>query len=94
MGIFRKGTVMAKKKKSEKPPEDKRKKFLRVVAPRVRKAMKAISLIGNQAGSAYEYTSEDVAHIINALRTAVDGVETAYTSKGKVSVEFTFTEKG
>lgn len=81
---------MGKKRKAEKPVESKHDKFMRVVAPRVRKAMKAISLIGNQAGSAYEYTEQDVAHIITALRVAVDAVETVYTSKGKVEVKFSF----
>lgn len=90
MGIIRKGFVMGKKKKVAKPAEDKHKKFLRVVAPRVQKAIKAISLISNQAGATYSYTEDDVAQIMTALQVAVDSVSTAYTSKGKVNVEFTF----
>jgi len=77
-----------KKRNSSEPAEDKHDKFKRVVTPRIKKALKAISLIGNQAGSAYEYTPDDVANIITALRLAVDAVEKRYASTGKQEVDF------
>lgn len=80
---------MGKKKKNSKPAEDKHEKFMRVVTPRVGKALKAIRLISNQAGAAYSYTEDDVAQIITALRDAVDNVEGCYLSKNKQEVDFT-----
>lgn len=80
---------MAKKKKSDKPVEDKRVKFKRVVTPRVNKALKFIALIGNQSGLAYSYTENDVGLIITSLRVAVDALEKRYTSKGTDQVDFT-----
>lgn len=82
---------MAKRKKSNsgKPSEDKHERFKRVVTPRVKKAIKAIGLIGNQAGSAYEYTEQDIAYIMGSLRGACDAVEKRYTSSGKQEVDFT-----
>lgn len=81
---------MGKKKKVEKPSEDKHEKFIRVVTPRVGKALKAIALIANQAGIGYSYTEDDVAQIITALRDAIDNVEGCYLSKNKQIVEFSF----
>jgi len=80
---------MAKKKNKDKPAEDKHDKFVRVVTPRVKKALKAIGLIGNQAGSAYSYTEQDIAYIMGALRGACDAVEKRYASSGKQEVDFT-----
>jgi len=79
---------MTKKKGTDEPKEDKHVKFIRVVTPRVKKALKAIGLISNQAGAAYAPTEDDVAHIITILRMAVDTVEKSYASKGKTEVEF------
>lgn len=79
---------MGKKKKAAKPTEDKHEKFVRVVTPRVKKALKAIALIGNQSGAAYEYTEDDVVHIIGRLSDAVLDVKKRYMSSGKQEVEF------
>lgn len=79
---------MGKKRNKDKPAEDKHEKFVRVVSPRVKKALKAISLIGNQAGSAYSYTEQDIAYIMGALRGACDAVEKRYASSGKQEVDF------
>lgn len=79
---------MAKRKKSDKPAEDKRVKFKRVVTPRVQKALKYIALIGNQSGSAYSYTENDVGIIITSLRVAVDALEKRYRQKGTEQVDF------
>lgn len=79
---------MAKKKKSSEPTEDKHVKFVRVVTPRVKKALKAIGLISNQAGAAYAPKEDEVAHILTMLRVAVDDVEKAYATKGSKEIEF------
>lgn len=79
---------MGKKKKAAKPTEDKHEKFVRVVTPRVKKALKAIALIGNQAGSGYEHTEDEVHTIFGRLHEAVSAVEKKYTSGGKHEVDF------
>jgi len=79
---------MAKNKNKNKPTEDKHVKFKRVVTPRVNKALKAISLVGNQAGAAYAPAKEDIANIITALHEEVDKVEKMYTTKGTAKGSF------
>ena len=79
---------MGKKKKKGKTQDEKHRDFVRVVTPRVKKALKAIALIGNQAGSAYSYTENDVGLIITSLRVAVDAVEKRYSSSGVQDVDF------
>jgi len=79
---------MGKKNKKGKTEAEKRADFKRVVTPRVKKALKAISLIGNQAGSAYSYTEDDVSFIMAALRNKVDAVEKRYLGGGKQEVDF------
>ena len=84
---------MGKKKKAEKPAEDKHAKFLRVVLPRVRKALKAIGLIGNQAGAAYAPTAAEVADMFAALRKKVDATEKCYLNSGQQAEDdFAFEE--
>lgn len=80
---------MDKKKNKNKPQEDKHVKFKRVVTPRVNKAIKAISLVGNQAGAAYAPKDNDIAIIIGTLHDAVDAVEKQYKSKGSAKGSFT-----
>jgi len=80
---------MGKNKGKDKPQEDKHAKFKRVVTPRMNKALKAIGLVGNQAGAAYAPAKEDVAHIITTLHEAVDKVEKMYTAKGSAKGSFT-----
>jgi len=53
---------------------EKRASFKRVVEPRVIKAAKAISLVGNCASAGYSYTPEQVQQITGALLKAVEGV--------------------
>lgn len=79
---------MAKRKKSVPKDETKRDKFKRVVEPRVRKALKAIRLIGNCSGLAYEYSTNDVISILSSLETELDAVKTKYESKGVSFIDF------
>lgn len=79
---------MGKKQKKGKSQDEKHKDFIRVVTPRVQKALKAIGLIGNQAGSAYVSTADEVDSIFNALRKMVDSTEKRYTSGDKQDADF------
>lgn len=73
---------MAKRKSTAPKDESKKDKFRRIVEPRVGKAIKFIGLIGNCAGSEYEYGTTDVARIMVALQDAVTQLEEQFTSKG------------
>lgn len=77
---------MNKKKRTRqqqevKPDETKSEKFVRVVTPRIHKAVKSIDLLCNCAGSNYEYTLEQVEQITQALFASVNRVVDAYSVK-------------
>ena len=55
--------------------ESKAEKFKRLAEPRVTNAVKKISLVGNLAGSGYEFTDEQSEKIFALLRSTVDEVE-------------------
>ena len=55
--------------------ESKADRFKRLAEPRVGTTIHRIELIGNLAGSNYEYSAEQVQKIMETLRTAVDEVE-------------------
>ena len=55
--------------------ESKADKFKRLAEPRVQSTLKKIKIIGNLAGSGYEYNPEQVATILSSLKTAVGEVE-------------------
>jgi len=69
---------MSKTNKKKKPPADKHADFIRVVTPRVNKALKAIGLIGNQAGAAYAPTEDEVADMFAVLRKKITDTEKCY----------------
>jgi len=71
--------------------ETKAMRFVRVVRPRVNKAIKSIGTVGYCASSSYEFTPQQVKDIINSLIMAVQSVETKYMSKDKSAAEFKFT---
>lgn len=54
------------------PAETKRQKFTRLGGIRMAKAIQAIRVIGNLAGSGYEYTPADVQKIQTALNGEVN----------------------
>lgn len=87
---------MAKRTKTsrKKPPADetKEQKFVRVVQPRITKALRSVRLIGNCAGSGYSYTPQQVSLIVGALRRAVDSLEGQFLSKKATQEEFTFSK--
>lgn len=79
---------MAKRKKNVPKDETKQDKFKRIVEPRVRKALKAIRLIGNCANPTYGYTDEQISTIITSLLSHVNGVQEIYSRKGKITDTF------
>lgn len=85
---------MAKGRKTNRvtPPKDETKemKFTRVVKPRVGKALKMISLVGNCTGSGYTYTPEQASQIIIALHKAIDALEGQFAKKRDKQEDFDF----
>lgn len=61
--------------------ETKQERFIRVVIPRVNKAIKAIEVIGFCAGSSYEYTESQVDDILAALKFSVDSLADSFAGK-------------
>ncbi|MBI1953426.1 MAG: hypothetical protein HYS41_04805 [Candidatus Omnitrophica bacterium] len=55
-------------------------------------ALKRIGLVGNLTGPGYDYTPEQAAKIISALRAAVSAVETKFSrTRGAKASEASFT---
>ncbi len=72
--------------------ETKAARFIRVVTPRINKAIKSINTIGFCAASSYEYTPEQVKEIKTALLHAVSGLEKKFA--GEVAGETLFGFNG
>ena len=70
--------------------KDRRAKFVRLAESRTRKAMKAISVIGNLANrSQYEYSDADTKKIIAALSSEVEALRNRLSDADrKKSFEF------
>lgn len=69
--------------------ETKEERFIRIAEPRVSRACKAVSLLGNLAGSGYEYTEEQVDAMFGAVQEALDTARAAFNKKPK-TVKFKF----
>ena len=61
--------------------ESKADKFKRLAEPRVESTIKKIKIIGNLAGSGYDFTPEQSEKILTTLRTAVDEVEKKFQKR-------------
>ena len=87
---------MAKKKVRSKQniPEDETKsaRFVRVVKPRVSKAIKAIHVIGYCANTSYDYTPAQIKQIIDSLLVAIDAIDTRFKAKSPADNQFDFME--
>ena len=68
----------------ENGKETKAERFVRLAEPRVGRACKAISLIGNFATGDYEYTEQQVDAMFNAMQEALNTARAKYR-KGKDS---------
>ena len=69
--------------------ETKEEWFIRIAEPRVSRACKAVSLLGNLAGSGYEYTEEQVDAMFGAVQEALDTARAQFKKKNNV-VRFKF----
>lgn len=87
---------MAKKATRRKQviPKDESKaaRFIRVVAPRVNKAVKAIRQIGFCAGSTYEYTPKQLEQITKELSAAQNEILAKFAGKKEAEGVFTFKD--
>lgn len=73
-------TRTAKKAKA-KSEESARDKFLRLAPNRMETALKKISLIGNLAGSGYQYEPGEIKQIMASLNEAVEEVGAKFANK-------------
>ena len=69
--------------------ESKVDRFIRIAEPRVNRACKAVSLLGNLAGSGYEYTPAQVEAMFGAVQEALDTARAQFKKKNNV-VRFKF----
>lgn len=87
---------MAQKRKRRKqviPKEEtKSERFVRVVTPRVNKAVKAIKQIGFCSAASYEYTSKQIEQIMKALKAAQDEVLAKFAGKQEEGGVFDFKD--
>ena len=68
--------------------ETKAQKFVRLAEARVSKAVKYVRLVGNLSGSGYDYTSEQVKKVEDALASAVEATIARFvpkTAEGKAA---------
>lgn len=73
--------------KNHAPDTDPRRdRFERVILPRVRKAAKAIELIGNGASRDYQTRPEEVTELLTDVRAALHAVEARYAKHLGTSV--------
>ena len=68
--------------------ETKEARFVRIAEPRVNRACKAISLLGNLAGSGYEYTQEQVDAMFGAVQKSLDTARAALDKSNVVKFRF------
>lgn len=87
---------MAKKKPRRKAaiPENETDaaRFIRVVTPRVGKAVKAIEVIGFCSGSGYEYTTSQVKQIHDSLAAAMGKIGERFLGKAEGTDGFSFED--
>lgn len=83
---------MAKKRNGVKPPKNETRdvKFVRVVTPRVSKAVKSILLIGNCAGAGYLYSPAQVKQLLKALEDACTTVANKFANVRSETQAFEF----
>lgn len=68
----------------ENMKETKAERFVRVAEPRVGRACKAISLIGNFATGDYEYTEQQVDRMFAAMQEALNTARAKYRKARRV----------
>lgn len=87
---------MAKRRRTNVRPipkdESKAARFIRVVTPRVNKAVKAIKQIGFCSASNYEYTSKQLDQIVIALDAAQNEIVAKFAGKKEEGGIFDFKD--
>lgn len=80
-----KGKERKERKKADIPEmETKEQRFVRVVAPRIRKTIINIRLIKQTvSGANYSMTSEQVSNTIGQLTYEIEGIQSAFDSRNK-----------
>ena len=68
--------------------ETKEARFVRIAEPRVNRACKAVSLLGNLAGSGYEYTQEQVDAMFGAVQKSLDTAHAAFDKSNVIKFRF------
>lgn len=68
--------------------ETKEQRFVRIAEPRVTRACKAVSLLGNLAASSYEYSEEQVDAMFGAVQQALDAARAKFEKKNAVAFKF------
>lgn len=68
--------------------ETKEERFVRIAEPRVNRACKAISLLGNLSGSGYEYTQEQVDAMFGAVQKSLDTARASFDKSNVVKFRF------
>lgn len=68
--------------------ESKEARFLRVAEPRVNRACKAVSLLGNLADSSYAYTPAQVDAMFGAVQAALDSAKARFDKSNVVTFKF------
>ncbi len=71
--------------------ESKEAAFIRVVTPRVNKAVKSIKVIGYCAAGTYAYTPEQVQQILVTLDKAFQELSAKFSAKADTQNAFEFT---
>jgi len=84
---------MKSKEKKVKEGESKAEKFSRLAQARMSKALKNISLVGNLAGSSYDYSEEQVKEMEEALHQAVTKTISKFKKAEKKEDAFKFGVK-
>lgn len=72
--------------------ESKSDRFIRVVTPRINKAIKSIKVIGYCASSTYEYTPQQVAKIVSVLQDAINAIDDKFAKRTDKAGEFAFKD--
>lgn len=61
--------------------ETKEERFIRIAEPRVSRACKAVSLLGNLADSSYAYTEKQVEAMFSAVQESLDTARAAFRKR-------------
>ena len=71
--------------------ENKHEKFLRLAPDRTDAAIKRIELLGNLAGSGYEYSATEVTQMFDAIEAALEATKARFAKtpkRGKAGFSF------